>query len=151
LFVGVPVANTLDGIVETTLAGLGFELVDLQVSNRGRSLRVFLDKPGGVTVDDCAEVSRHLSRLLEVEGVDYDRLEVSSPGLDRPLRRPADFARFAGHRVDVKMRLADAHGRRRYVGLLRGVDGGSATVEVDGLAVTLPLDGMERARLVPEL
>ena len=144
-------ANTLDGIVETTLAGLGFELVDLQVSNRGRSLRVFLDKPGGVTVDDCAEVSRHLSRLLEVEGVDYDRLEVSSPGLDRPLRRPADFARFAGHRVDVKMRLADAHGRRRYVGLLRGVDGGSATVEVDGLAVTLPLDGMERARLVPEL
>jgi ribosome maturation factor RimP len=151
LFVGVLVASTLDGIVETTLAGLGFELVDLQVSNRGRFLRVFLDKPGGVTVDDCAEVSRHLSRWLEVEGVDYDRLEVSSPGLDRPLRRPADFARFAGHRVDVKMRLADAHGRRRYVGLLRGVDGGSATVEVDGLAVTLPLDGMERARLVPEL
>jgi ribosome maturation factor RimP len=141
----------LDGIVETTLAGLGFELVDLQVSNRGRFLRVFLDKPDGVTVDDCADVSRHLSRVLEVEGVDYDRLEVSSPGLDRPLRRPADFARFAGHRVDVKMRLADAQGRRRYVGLLRGVDGGSATVEVDGLAVTLPLDGMERARLVPEL
>lgn len=144
-------ASTLDGIVETTLAGLGFELVDLQVSNRGRFLRVFMDKAGGITVDDCADVSRHLSRLLEVEGVDYDRLEVSSPGLDRPLRRPADFARFAGHRVDVKMRLADAQGRRRYVGLLRGVDGGSATVEVDGLAVTLPLDGVERARLVPEL
>jgi len=145
------VASTLDGIVETTLAGLGFELVDLQVSNRGRFLRVFMDKADGITVDDCADVSRHLSRLLEVEGVDYDRLEVSSPGLDRPLRRPADFARFAGHRVDVKMRLADAQGRRRYVGLLRGVDGGSATVEVDGLAVTLPLDGVERARLVPEL
>jgi len=145
------VASTLDGIVETTLAGLGFELVDLQVSNRGRFLRVFMDKAGGITVDDCADVSRHLSRLLEVEGVDYDRLEVSSPGLDRPLRRPADFARFAGHRVDVKMRLADAQGRRRYVGLLRGVDGGSATVEVDGLAVTLPLDEVERARLVPEL
>jgi len=151
LFVGVLVASTLDGIVETTLAGLGFELVDLQVSNRGRFLRVFMDKADGITVDDCADVSRHLSRLLEVEGVDYDRLEVSSPGLDRPLRRPADFARFAGHRVDVKMRLADAQGRRRYVGLLRGVDGGSATVEVDGLAVTLPLDGVERARLVPEL
>jgi ribosome maturation factor RimP len=145
------VASTLEGILEPTLAGMGFELVDLQVSNRGRFLRVFMDKPGGITVDDCAAVSRHLSRLLEVEGVDYDRLEVSSPGLDRPLRRPADFERFAGHRVDVKMRLADATGRRRYVGLLRGMDGVAATVEVDGAAVSLPLDGMERARLVPEL
>lgn len=144
-------ASTLEGILEPTLAGMGFELVDLQVSNRGRFLRVFMDKPGGITVDDCAAVSRHLSRLLEVEGVDYDRLEVSSPGLDRPLRRPADFERFAGHRVDVKMRLADATGRRRYVGLLRGMDGVAATVEVDGAAVSLPLDGMERARLVPEL
>jgi ribosome maturation factor RimP len=145
------VASALEGILETTLAGLGFELVDAQVSNRGRFLRVFLDKPGGITVDDCASVSRHLSRLFEVEGVDYDRLEVSSPGLDRPLRRPADFARFAGHRVEVKMRLADDAGRRRYVGLLRGIEGAEATVEVDGAAVRLPLDGMERARLVLEL
>ncbi|HEX5091486.1 MAG TPA: ribosome maturation factor RimP [Burkholderiales bacterium] len=138
-------------MLEPTLAGMGFELVDLQVSNRGRFLRVFMDKPGGITVDDCADVSRQLSRLLEVEGVDYDRLEVSSPGLDRPLRRAADFERFAGHRIDVRMRLADEQGRRRYVGLLRGVEAGAATMEVDGTPVTLPLDGMERARLVPEL
>ena len=145
------VASALEAILEPTLAGMGFELVDLQVSNRGRFLRVFMDKPGGITVDDCADVSRHLSRLFEVEGVDYDRLEVSSPGLDRPLRRAADFERFAGHRIDVRMRLADAQGRRRYVGLLRGVQAGSATLEVDGMPVTLALDGMERARLVPEL
>ncbi len=144
-------ASALEGILEPTLAGLGFELVDLQVSNRGRFLRVFMDKPGGITVDDCASASRHLSRLLEVEGVEYDRLEVSSPGLDRPLRRPGDFARFAGHRVDVKMRVADETGRRRYVGTLRGVEGAVATVEVDGVPVSLPLAGMERARLVPEL
>ncbi len=145
------VASALEAMLEPTLAGMGFELVDLQVSNRGRFLRVFMDKPGGISIDDCADVSRHLSRLLEVEGVDYDRLEVSSPGLDRPLRRAADFERFAGQRVDVRMRLADGQGRRRFVGLLRGVEAGSARVEVDGASVTLPLDGMERARLVPEL
>jgi len=145
------VASSLEGILEPTLAGLGFELVDTQVSNRGRFVRIFMDKPGGITVDDCAAVSRHLSHLLEVEGVDYDRLEVSSPGLDRPLRRPADFVRFAGQRVDVKMRVADAQGRRRFVGLLRGMEGAAATVEVDGVPVALQVDDMERARLVPEL
>ena len=143
--------NSLEGILEPTLAGLGFELVDTQVSNRGRLVRVFMDKPGGITVDDCASVSRHLSRLFEVEGIDYERLEVSSPGMDRPLRRPADFARFVGHRVDVRMRLADATGRRRYVGVLRGIDGATATVDVDGAPVALQLEGMDRARLVPDL
>lgn len=145
------VPSTLEGLVEPTLAGLGYELVDMQVSNRGRFLRIFLDKPGGITVEDCAAVSRHLSRVLEVEGIDYDRLEVSSPGLDRPLRKAADFARYAGQKVDVRMRLADASGRRRYVGVLRGIDGATATVEVDGAAVSLQLEGMDRARLVPEL
>jgi ribosome maturation factor RimP len=151
LFVAASVPNSLDGILEPTLAGLGFELVDTQVSGRGRLVRVFMDKPGGITVDDCAAVSRHLSRLFEVEGIDYERLEVSSPGMDRPLRRPADFARFVGHRVDVRMRLADATGRRRYVGVLRGIDGATATVDVDGAPVALQLEGMDRARLVPEL
>ena len=144
-------ASALESILEPTLAGLGFELVDTQVSNRGRFLRILLDKPGGITVEDCAAVSRHLSRMLEVEGIDYDRLEVSSPGLDRPLRKAADFARFAGRKVDVRMRLADASGRRRYVGLLRGIEGVTASVEVDGALVALELAGMDRARLVPDL
>lgn len=137
--------------MEPTLNGLGFELVDAQVSNRGRFVRIFMDKPGGISVEDCAAVSRHLARVLEVEGIDYDRLEVSSPGLDRPLRKAADFARFAGQKVDVRMRLADASGRRRYIGLLKGIEGATATVEVDGTPVALQLDGMDRARLVPEL
>jgi ribosome maturation factor RimP len=149
--VGASVPNTLEGILEPTLAGMGYELVDAQVSNRGRFLRIFMDKPGGITLDDCASVSRHLSHLLEVEGIDYDRLEVSSPGLDRPLRKAADFARFAGQKVDVRMRLADAGGRRRYVGVLRGIEGTTATVDVDGVPVALQLDGMDRARLVPDL
>ena len=143
--------GTLEGILETTLTGLGYELVDAQVSNRGRFVRIFMDKPGGITVEDCAAVSRHLSRLFEVEGIDYDRLEVSSPGLDRPLRKAADFARFVGQKVDVRMRLADASGRRRYIGLLKGIEGATATVEVDGAPLALQLEGMDRARLVPDL
>jgi len=141
----------LTGTVETAVSGMGFELVDAQVANRGGLVRVFIDRPGGITVDDCAEVSRHLTRLFAVEGIEYARLEVSSPGLDRPLRKRADFERFAGQKVDIRMRLADASGRRRFVGLLRGVDEKAATVEVDGRPVALELDGMDRARLVPDL
>lgn len=143
--------GALAGVLESTLKGMGYELVDTQVSNRGRLLRIFIDKPAGITIDDCAEASRHLTRVFAVEGVDYDRLEVSSPGLDRPLRKAADFDRFTGSRVDVRMRMPDATGRRHFVGTLHGLAGGAASVEVDGRLVALELDGMERARLVPDL
>jgi ribosome maturation factor RimP len=143
--------GAIAGIVEPAVTGLGFDLVDTQVSSRGRMVRVFIDKAGGVSVDDCAEVSRHLTRVFEVEGIDFDRLEVSSPGLDRPLRKPSDFERFSGQRVDVRMRVPDASGRRRFVGRLQGLDGDAATVVVDGRPVLLELSGIERARLVPEL
>ena len=143
----------LAGIVESTLAGMGYEMVDTQVSNHGRLVRVFIDRPrgsgSGVTVDDCAVVSRQLTHLLAVEGIDYDRLEVSSPGLDRPLRKPADFERFAGRRVDIRMRTADANGRRHFCGRLQGIAQGIATVEVDGRDVALKVDDMVRAKLVP--
>ena len=133
------------------MTGLGFELVDVQASNGGRMLRLFIDKPGGVTVDDCATVSRHLARVLAVEGIDYERLEVSSPGLDRPLRNGADFARFAGCKAEVRMRTPDASGRRRFVGVLRGASGGRVQIEMDGRTVGLELENVERARLVPEV
>jgi ribosome maturation factor RimP len=138
-------------VAELTLAGMGFELVDARASGGGRQLSIFIDRPGGITVDHCAEVSRQLSRVLEVEGIDYDRLEVSSPGLDRPLCKPADFTRFAGSKVDVKMRTPDESGRKRFTGLLRGEAGGVATVEVEGRDVGLKLDNIDRARLVPDL
>lgn len=141
-------------IVEPTLAGLGFELVDMQLSNHGQFLRLFIDRPegaGGINVDDCATVSRHLMHLFAVEGVEYDRLEVSSPGLDRPLRKEKDFARFAGQKADVRLRAPDASGRKRFSGILRGVKDGVATLEVEGQAVALELDSIERARLVPDL
>jgi len=138
-------------VVEPAVAGLGYELVDVQASNGGRMLRLFIDKPGGITVEDCATVSRHLTRVLAVEGIDYERLEVSSPGLDRPLRKGEDFARFAGHRAEVRMRTADASGRRRFVGVLRGAEAGRVTIELDGQTIGLELADVERAKLVPEL
>jgi ribosome maturation factor RimP len=137
--------------VEPAVTGMGYELVDVQASNGGRLLRVFIDKPGGVTVDDCAAVSRQLSRVLPVEGVDYENLEVSSPGLDRPLRKPGDFTRFAGPKAELRMRTPDATGRRRFVGVLRGAEGGRVNMELDGQTVALALDDVERAKLVPEL
>ena len=137
--------------VEPAVTGMGYELVDVQASNGGRLLRVFIDKPGGVTVDDCAAVSRQLSRVLPVEGVDYENLEVSSPGLDRPLRKPADFARFAGQKAEVRMRMPDATGRRKFVGVLKGEAQGSVSIELEGQTVQLALQDMERAKLVPEL
>ena len=133
------------------MTGLGYELVDAQASNGGRLLRLFVDKPGGITLDDCAAISRHLTRVLAVEGIDYERLEVSSPGLDRPLRKERDFARFAGQKAEVRMRTPDATGRRRFVGVLRGARGDRVDIELDGQTVGLALGDVERAKLVPEL
>jgi len=138
-------------VVEPVVNGMGYELVDVQASNGGRLLRLFIDKPGGVGLQDCAAVSRQLSRVFEVEGIDYERLEVSSPGLDRPLRKGADFARFAGQKAEVRMRTPDATGRRKFVGVLRGAAEGRVNLELDGRLVALALDDMERAKLVPEL
>jgi ribosome maturation factor RimP len=146
---------SLENVIEPVIAGMGYELVDVQASNGGRFLRLFIDKPAGrnagINVDDCAAVSRQLTRVLEVEGIDFDRLEVSSPGLDRPLRKAADFARFAGQKAELRMRRPDAAGRRKFSGVLRGEEAGQVRIEVDGQTVALALDDIERAKLVPEL
>jgi ribosome maturation factor RimP len=137
-------------LLEPTLAGLGYELVDLERSPGGKLLRVFIDKPDGVNVDDCVTVSNHLSRLLAVENVDYDRLEVSSPGLDRPLKKTADFIRFAGESVKLRLRVA-LQGQRNFVGILREVKDGILKLEVDGKTLDLELNNLEKVRLVPKL
>jgi ribosome maturation factor RimP len=141
----------LDNFIEPAVTGMGYELVDVQASNGGRLLRLFVDKPGGVTLDDCAAISRHLSRVLAVEGIDYERLEVSSPGLDRPLRKERDFVRFAGQKAEVRMRTPDASGRRKFAGVLRGAEAGLVSMELEGQVVTLALDDVDRAKLIPEL
>lgn len=113
-------------------------------------MRIFIDKAGGIDVEDCAGVSNHLTRLLAVEGVDYDRLEVSSPGLDRPLKHPQDFARFAGERVQVKVRLP-MNGRRRFAGKLLAVGEVGIELDVDGEKVSIAFSDIEKTRLVPNI
>jgi ribosome maturation factor RimP len=140
----------LEALLETTLAGLGYELVDLDRSGRGRLLRIFIDKPGGINVDDCAAVSHHLMRVLTVENIAYDRLEVSSPGLDRLLKKEQDFVRFAGHKARIKVRIP-INGQRNFVGVLREVRSGAVQLDVEGRLLSLDLNNLEKARLVPVL
>ncbi|MGZ8854011.1 MAG: ribosome maturation factor RimP [Thermoanaerobaculia bacterium] len=137
-------------LLDRLLPSLGYQLTDVELGDRGRHIRVFIEKPEGVDIDDCVKVSNHLSRVFAVENVDYDRLEVSSPGLDRPLRRRDDFTRFAGEQVQVRLR-APVGGRRNFVGILRGLEGDNLQIEVDGNIVSLEFQDLDRARLVPNV
>lgn len=134
-------------LVETTVAGLGYELVDFEVSGRGL-MRVFLDKPAGITVDDCELVSHQLTRLFAVEGVNYGRLEISSPGLDRPIKKEADFLRFCGRKAQLKLRLP-LDGRKNFTGILGGLENGILQLDVDGKQMLIEFLNIDKAHLVP--
>jgi len=134
-------------LVDATLTGLGYELVDLEVTGRGL-MRVLMDKPAGITVEDCELVSNQLTRLFMVEGVNFDRLEVSSPGLDRPLKKEADFIRFCGQKAQLKLRMPLA-GRKNFVGILGAVNDGILQFDMDGNQVVIELSNIDKARLVP--
>jgi ribosome maturation factor RimP len=149
-------------LLQPILVEMGLEITDLEYvrEGRGSTLRVFIDKEGGVTLDDCAALSRELGTVLEVEDVIQAayRLEVSSPGLDRPLKTPKDFQRFVGFLVKIKTyeKLDPdqrGHERKTFVGYLRGFDSGILSVEQNdkkGGVVALPLAAIAKANLEPE-
>jgi len=138
----------LGELLSRTVPALGYELVDWDMSARSRLVRVFIDKPGGVDVEDCAGVSNHLTRLFAVENVHFERLEVSSPGLDRPVRRLADYARFAGQEARLTL-SAPVDGARRIKGILRGTEGDDVLVETGHGVKAFPFGTITQARLVP--
>jgi ribosome maturation factor RimP len=140
----------LSELLERTLPAMGYELVDCELSPSGRLVRVFIDKPGGVDVEDCAQLSHHLTRLFAVEGIDYERLEVSSPGLDRPLKKEADFVRFDGQQAKLKLREPIGNARR-VTGVLRGIDAGVLRLETAEGMHAIPLANIDKARLVPKI
>jgi len=143
-----PVADR-EGWLRTTLEGLGYELVDLE-SSRSGLVRVFIDSPTGITVRDCERVSHHLTRAFGVEGIEYERLEVSSPGLDRPLKRIEDYRRFVGRDATIRLKLP-VNGQRRYEGRIAGVEGARVAVEIEGVRHEFAFEDIDRARLVPDV
>jgi len=145
----------LENVVERALAALHYDLVALDfVREHGWILRVYIDRPegGNVGVDDCARASRDISTALDVADLIHMpySLEVSSPGLDRPLRREKDFARFAGKRARLKLR-EPVDGRRNFAGTLKGVEDGRVAIECDGQTFKLPLADVAKANLEMEI
>jgi ribosome maturation factor RimP len=148
-----PLRERLIALTEPLLAQLGYELVDLDhVPGRAHAqVRLFIDRPEGVGLEDCEQVSRELSALFDVSDpvpTSYT-LEVSSPGLDRVLRTPVHFVRFIGRRVKIEL-VAPRDGRRRFTGVLMAADAAGVRLNVDGQEVALAHGDIERARLVPE-
>ena len=150
----------LQSLINETVSQLGYELADLEVSNRGKLLRVFIDKlnpkdvKDSVNIDDCVLVSNQLGNVLAVEHeIDYDRLEVSSPGMDRALKKEADFIRFIGERAHVKLRvpvvLENKEVKKNFVGILQGVNQGVLMLDCDGTHENILLANIDKARLSP--
>jgi len=156
----------LQDLIDKTVAQLGFELVDLEVSNRGKLLRVFIDKlnpkdtKDSVNIDDCVLVSNQLGNVLTVEHeIDYDRLEISSAGMDRVLKKEKDFIRFVGERAQIKLRVGikDERAvakdttlpRKTFLGTLKGVEAANVLIECDGVTYKLALSNIDKARLSP--
>lgn len=144
------VTATIQGFAEPLLADMGMELVEIQFRREGHGwvLRLFIDKEGGITIDDCAAVSREISAYLEVEDlIDHAyHLEVSSPGLERPLRKREDFIRFAERLVRIKLR-EPINGQRVLIGTLLGFEGEMVLLEMDNETVRIDMENIAKARL----
>lgn len=144
----------LHEMLEPGIAALGLELwgIEFQSGGKGSLLRIFIDGPEGVTVDDCARVSHQVSGILDVEDPIEEKytLEVSSPGLDRPLFTLAQFEAFRGHVASIRLRVPH-EGRRNFKGQLNGVEGDEVLLIVDDEEYLLPVDLIDRAQIVPQV
>ena len=144
-------AFDVENFIEKMVNQLGYELVDLEIINHGQLLRVFIDKSDLVNIDDCVLVSNQLNHALSVEDeFNYDRLEVSSPGVDRVIKKLEDFDRFNGEKVKIKTRSAIVD-RKNFSGILRGIKGNNILLEFEESIVEIDHDNLDRARLDPVL
>lgn len=143
----------LNALIEPVVTAMGFELWGIEHLAQGKHSRlvVYIDSPDGITVDHCADVSRQISGILDVEDPipGQYQLEVSSPGMDRPLFTLDQFERYKGNTVSLRL-SAPFGGRRKFKGLLAGVEGDEVLLQLDGEEYCFPIDGIDQARVVPQ-
>jgi ribosome maturation factor RimP len=140
----------IEALVEKNVSKLGYELVDFEIINRGELLRIFIDKPNSITIDDCVDVTNQLKHILSVEDdISFDRLEVSSPGTDRVVKKLKDFERFKGEKIKIKT-YSPIEERKNFKGNLKGVKGDLILIEFNNIIVEIKLDNIEKARLDPD-
>jgi len=146
------VNTNLEEFVSKIVAQMGYELVDFEFQNQGKLIRIFIDKPASVTIDDCVDVSNHLNHVLTVEeDIDYERLEVSSPGFDRVIKKIEDFKKFKGENVKIKTRTPIMN-QRNFKGEVLGVKGLVIMIKTpEQEEVNIDFDNIDRARLDPKI
>jgi ribosome maturation factor RimP len=143
-------AIDLEALIEKNVSKLGYELVDFEIVNRGELLRIFIDKPSSITIDDCVDVTNQLKHILTVEeDISFDRLEVSSPGTNRVIKKLKDFERFKGEKIKIKTR-SPIEERRNFSGILHGLEKDLILIEFNNALVKIELDNIEKARLDPD-
>ena len=142
--------DDLETLIEKLVTQLGYELVDFETVNGGQILRIYIDKGDLIDIDDCTRVSNHVNNVLSVEtDYDYERLEVSSPGLDRVIKKLNDFGRFKGEKIKIKTRFA-IENRKNFKGILSGTKGKSIMIEVDNESLLIDFENIDKARLDPD-
>ena len=142
--------DDLETLIEKLVTQLGYELVDFETVNGGQILRIYIDKGDLIDIEDCTKVSNHVNNVLSVEtDYDYERLEVSSPGLDRVIKKLNDFDRFKGQKIKIKTRFA-IENRKNFKGILSGTKSESIMIEVDNESLLIEFDNIDKARLDPD-
>ena len=142
--------DDLETLIEKLVTQLGYELVDFETVNGGQILRIYIDKGDLIDIEDCTKVSNHVNNVLSVEtDYDYERLEVSSPGLDRVIKKLNDFDRFKGEKIKIKTRFA-IENRKNFKGILSGTKGESIMIEVDNELLLIEFENIDKARLDPD-
>ena len=142
--------DDLETLIEKLVMQLGYELVDFETINGGQILRIFIDKGDLIDIEDCTKVSNHVNNVLSIEtDYDYERLEVSSPGLDRVIKKLNDFDRFKGQKVKIKTRFA-IENRKNFKGILYGTKSESIMIEVDNESLLIDFENIDKARLDPD-
>ena len=137
----------LEALIEKNVSKMGYELVDFEIINRGELLRIFIDKPTSITIDDCVAVTNQLKYIFTVEEeIIFDRLEVSSPGINRVIKKLQDFERFKGEKIKIKTR-SPIEERKNFTGTLQGIKKDLILIEFNNIVLEISLDNIEKARL----